>query len=254
MTVPANDGCPWPIDPGCLSDDWDTLYDEPTKARATALAGNTLRRLTGFRVGGCPVTVRPCSPTSAYRLGWMYPASTLGAGGFIPYMGLDGLWYNACGCTSSCGHTVSNTVKLTPPVNSVTSVKVDGAALVANTDYWVSGRDLIAISPRTWPLTQDLTKPDTASGTFSVTYLNSYPVDGEGAWAAGLLAMEYAKACTTGKCALPATVSQVVRQGVTYTLPAGSFPNGETGIREVDAYIALWNPSHRRQGPRVWAP
>ena len=28
--------------------------------RAPGLASATLRRLTGYRVGGCPITVRPC--------------------------------------------------------------------------------------------------------------------------------------------------------------------------------------------------
>jgi hypothetical protein len=50
-------------------------------------------------------------------------------------------------------------------------------------------------------------------------------------------------------------VTQVVRNGVTVTLAPGSFPNGKTGVREVDAYLERWNPSGRRGPPMtVWSP
>lgn len=90
-------------------------------------------------------------------------------------------------------------------------------------------------------------------GAFAVTYLNSYPVDGMGAYAAGVLAMEFAKACTGRKCSLPPGTTNVTRQGVSIEVVTGSFPGGVTGIREVDAYIALWRPEGSPQWePRVW--
>ena len=49
-------------------------------------------------------------------------------------------------------------------------------------------------------------------------------------------------------------MTTVTRQGVSYDIAAGSFPNGMTGIREVDAYIALWNPNGLRQPVAVWYP
>jgi hypothetical protein len=69
-----------------------------------------------------------------------------------------------------------------------------------------------------------------------------------------VLAMEYARACSGGKCRLPTGVTSVVRQGVSYTVAAGAFPGGVTGIREVDSFIALWNPDALRQTPKVWYP
>lgn len=248
VTIPEADGCPWPIDAACLSDDWETNYDEATKTRSIALASATLRRLTAFRVGGCPITVRPVTEQGCVQYGlgrWGMDA------GFVPYQGIDGQWRNAW-CGYSGGHAYGKSVRLTPPVYDVT-VTVDGDDLTEGTDFWISGDRVIRLGIATWPMTQNLDLPDTEPGTFSITYTNSYPVDGMGAYAAGKLAMQYAKACKTGKCDLPSTVTQLVRQGATYNLPAGAFPNGETGIREVDAYIALWNPAHRKQGPRVWA-
>ena len=71
-----------------------------------------------------------------------------------------------------------------------------------------------------------MTLADTEPDTFSVTYLNGYPVDGLGAYAAGVLAMEFAKACTGGKCRLPAGVTSVARQGVSLQIATGAFPAG----------------------------
>lgn len=246
MTVPDLDGCPWPVDPACLTEDWETLYEEDVKARAVALAGNTLRRLTGYRVGGCPITVRPCGHEQ-----WRYwGLDGYGVVPFRPYLDQHGSWHNAaCG---TCG-TSNKRLRLEVPMGGVVEVKVDGAVLDEGTDYWVDGRWLVSLGAA-WPITQDLDLPTTEDDTFEVTYYNSYPVDGLGAYAAGKLAMQYAQACLGKKCELPSTVTNVVRQGVTFSLPAGAFPNGETGIREVDAYIGLWNPKHRVQKPMVWSP
>jgi hypothetical protein len=61
--------------------------------------------------------------------------------------------------------------------------------------------------------------------------------------------MEFAKACTGDKkCRLPGNVSQIVRQGLSIEVIGGSFPNGLTGIREVDTYTAQWNTKGRAQG------
>lgn len=251
MTVPDNDGCPWPVDTACLTDAWETDFDEATQIRAIALASNTLRRLCAFRVGGCPVFVRPCIQQCVNGFGFsLYQYGTP----FIP-LNWNGAWTNIwCGCVGPCRHDPNVAVKLPPPVYDVTEVKVDGS-IVDPSNYWVSDNHLIGLDGQTWPRTQNLDLPDTETGTFSVTYLDSAPVDGMGAYACGKLAMQYAKACSgSGKCDLPSQVTSVVRQGVSYSIPAGSFPNGETGLREVDAFIALWNPSHRKQKPRVYSP
>ena len=69
-----------------------------------------------------------------------------------------------------------------------------------------------------------------------------------------MLAYEYAQACAGNKCRLPNNVTSLTRQGVSMEIATGAFPGGFTGIREVDAFIAIWNPSGRREQPRVWSP
>lgn len=248
MADPVEVPCPWPVDPGCLEDAWDDL-DVTVQDRSIALASQTLRRLTGYRVGGCPVKVRPvlrgCAsgdPAMAWAMGRVGPENL-------------GLWYLPCRCAGpcSCGTNACN-ISLPRPATSVSEVKVDGVALDPDDYRLFQGRLVwIAGGECPFPVCQDPSVPDTEVGTMSVTYMNSYPVDTIGAYAAGTLAMEFAKACSGKKCALPLAVRTVARQGVTYDVQPGMFPDGFTGIQSVDTFISLWNPKGIRP-PVVWSP
>lgn len=259
--IPEYGGCPWPMDPACKTESWEAHPPE-VQARSLALASSTLRRLTGYRVGNCPITVRPCTPANAseylpsYRDLYGSFGSSSYYGSFSPGMDLNGSWINSCGCNSSCGCSTTCEIKLPGPVGRIDEVKVDGNIVSAsnyrvdngNVLTWTGGGDC------PWPASQDLALADTEAGTFSITYLNAHQVDLNGAFAVGLLAIEYAKACTGGKCRLPAGVTQVVRQGISMDISSGAFPGGLTGIREVDSYVALWNPHGQRQPSTVWSP
>jgi hypothetical protein len=252
QTVPEYSGCPWPIDPACLAEDWETLPAD-VKERAVALASSTLSRLTGYQVGGCPITVRPCKAGCAGKSPSYY---AYGANGWMnPHIGLSGTWINSCGCDYDCSCTVICEVELPAPVGQVLEISLNGT-IIADTDYRVDGNRVVWTGDDEcpWPTCQDMTANCGEDGSFCITYLNSYPVDSLGAYAAGILANEFAKACTGGKCRLPANVTSISRQGVTFELAVGSFPGGYTGIREVDAFIALWNPQGLRQQTRVWSP
>lgn len=239
-------GCEWPLDPGCLGDDWVTTYEPDVRARAQALAGLTLHRLTGQRVGGCPVVLRPCSPAACGLPGgystWISPG-----------VNLSGQWVNNCGCTRPCGHTPGKALTLPGPVGRLDSVKVDGIELDLETDVWLWGNTLTRLEGL-WPFTQDLDLPDTENGTFSITYLNAYPVDAMGAYAGGKLAKEFAKACVGKSCGLPKNVTSVSRQGVSFEMVIGAFPDGKTGIKDVDAWIEAWNPNGLVRPSTVWIP
>jgi hypothetical protein len=251
MTVtPVQAGCPWPVDPACLGDQWDSLDDE-VKDRATMLASETLRRLTGYRVGGCPVTVRPCKASCASTAAMPFYTG----GPLFPHITAGGFWVNSCNCTHDCSCAELCEVTLPAPVGVVYAVKVDGIELDP-LDYRVDGNRLVwtGISDCPWPICQNLALPDTEPGTFSVTYLNAWPVDTLGAYACGVLAYEYAQACSGNKCRLPNNVTSLSRQGVSMEIATGAFPGGFTGIREVDAFIAIWNPNAVREQTRVWSP
>lgn len=252
-TVPEFSGCLWPLDPACLAEEWETL-DTSVRDRAHALASATLRRLTANRVGACPITVRPQPKRRACFIPSYGAPSWQFGGPFSPGVDASGLWLNACG---PCETGPSCYISLPAPVGTITEVKVDGVPLDPAT-YGVDGNMLVWFGEGDcpFPASQDVAKPDTEPGTFSVTYINGHPVDSLGAYAAGVLAMEYARACTgrDSACRLPVGVTSVVRQGVSIEIASGAFPDGLTGIREVDAFIGLWNPNARTQQTRVWSP
>lgn len=246
---PLYGGCVWPLTfSAAQQDDWDSI-DPVVQEQAAALASSTLERLTARRVGNCPIVVRPCRPEPLDP----FLGATYWQSGYVP-VNYNGVWSNVCfGPGMSCAPCE---VPLPPPVTTVLEVKVDGDVIPVD-DYRVDN-----VRYLTWqgtgdcpfPSTQDLSKPDTEVGTFSVTYLNAYPVDSLGAMAAGILALEFARALSDESCGLPPNVTQVVRQGVSFTLETGAFPSGMTGLREVDTFIGLWNPNNRSRGASVWSP
>ena len=248
--------CPWPLDPACLTEEW-TAFAPEIQERATLLASATLQRLSGYRVGACPITVRPCKKGCAgsWPSYYDYFGSTGTSGSFWP-QNWSGVWINSCGCTGTdCACTALCEVELPGPVNNVSEVLLNGVEVDPD-DYRVDSNRLVWTGDTEcpWPTCQDLAAPDTAPGTFSITYLNAYPVDALASYAAGVLAVEFARACNGDNCRLPPGVTSVSRQGVSYEVASGAFPNGMSGIREVDAFIALWNPDTLREQPKVWFP
>lgn len=250
-TVPEYAGCPWPVDPACLGDQWEDL-DPAVQDRAVALASSTLFRLTGYRVGGCPIVVRPCKKGCST---WDATPYFSGRAWLSPHIGVNGLWINSCGCTSDCACSSLCEVALPPPVGEVYAVTLNGTVLDTS-QYRVDGSTLVFTGEGDcpWPVCQDMAAAVGEEDTFAIEYLNSYPVDALGAYAAGVLAYEYAKACSGEKCRLPSNVTAITRSGVSMEIASGSFPDGFTGIREVDAYIATFNPNGLRQQTQVWSP
>lgn len=241
----------WPVNwDACPSDVVDDLTPE-VRAIAEVFAGQTLRMLTGYRVGGCPVTVRPCNRScvpgtwlTAPDVGALFAGVGNGYFGFSPYVGFDGQWMNACGCSGdgcSCTKVEEVLLPVTVGVGSIESVVLDGVTLPPTAYRVDNANRLVRTDGGSWPVCQDMNL-DSGVGTFLVTYLDGNPVDGVGAYVAGLLAAEYAKACAGQDCALPSNVQTITRQGVTMQLDPEMFVGGNTGVRAVDSYIRIWNP------------
>lgn len=251
-TIPASLNLCWPVNwDACPSDVMDDITPE-VMALSEALAAQTLRMLTGYRVGGCSVTVRPCN-RSCVPGSWLTAgdpganfAGVFGGGfGFSPYVGANGQWMNACGCAGDgCSCTKVHEVLLPTSVGvgRVDSVVLDGVTLDPSTYRIDNSNRLVRTDGEDWPVCQDMNK-DSGEDTFLVTYLDGNPVDGVGAYVAGTLAAEFAKACVNKDCALPANVQSITRQGVTLELDPEMFTGGITGVRTVDSYIRIWNPT-----------
>jgi hypothetical protein len=255
--------CVWEANPACLGDAWDDL-DADIRERSLRLATSSLQMLTYYRVGTCPITIRPCPDSRP--CGCWGDAEVVVASLGMPFAPIlwDGLWYNCTRCGRQCKPL--SEVDIPGPVGYIDSVKVDGEELDLSTgDFRLDDGHLLVwqgTGPSPLPATQDLNKPDSAVGTWSITYSRSYPVGEDAQMAVAYLASEFAKACMPkAKCSLPRGVTNVVRNGVSFSVEAGLFPGGLTGIDIVDQFILKWAPagsplrnavvfSPRSQGPR----
>lgn len=254
----------WPVDLSCVPH-WDDVtygdppqpvYSEAQKQRAIALGIDALRQLTGYRVGGCPTILRPCRPGCSTPNWRTYPvAGQPGGVGWQPVL-VSGQWLNiGCGCsTSNCGCTSISEVVLPQPIGNISEVKIDGAVLPSSSYRLDPGGRLIRTDGGRWPICQDIAAPDTVEGTWSVTVRPGIEPDATAQFLAGVMAGEFLRACTGGDCRFPAAVTQIARLGVTMQLGTGAFPEGRTGIREVDVWLDRWNPTRLRTRATVLSP
>lgn len=215
---------------------------------AELFAQSIIQQLTGFQVGMCPITVRPCL-ASCFESSGVQEFSIVN-----PHI-RDGVWYNTCGCSPrGCECSWVEHIYLDGPVGAVTEVKVDGA-VVDPAYYRVDNfTDLVRVGGPEWPTCQDMSAPDTEVGTMSVSYVRGAALDPLGGVVAGILAREYLQACKGAECRLPASVVSLTRQGVSMQFDQGVFPGGVTGIDTVDLWIRQWNPYGIKSPTRVKSP
>lgn len=266
MTEPPVE--PLPVASYCVPVDWSCAPDgfleglEPQLiALAESLAGATLWALSAHQIGGCPVDLRPCAKNCGQPSSYMAAPVMSGTGAALgaqvgPWWARieQGQWVNiACGCTTDCSCSWVPEVRL-PAAGIVYSVTIDGATL--DPDAWRvdDGVRLLRLDGGQWPRCQDMAAAPDAEGSFVVSWKEGSTSDGLIAWAAGLLAIEYAKACLGESCGLPDGVTSVSRQGVSWEIATSIFDEGLTGIREVDAVIRIFNPYGLRTPPQVWTP
>lgn len=222
---------PWPVDWGSLP----RPSDSDVLRQAEELAVSALRGLTLGRVGETVVTLMPCGTSCAHvgRAWDLWPFARL-----VP----------TCGCMTGCSCSPVASVALDPPVAGIESVVVDGVTVDPGAYRVENGYLLVRTDGGNWPAC--------ASDEFIVTYSFGYPVDNLGAHAAGVLASEFAKVLTgeVRGCRLPPSVVSVTRQGVTMDMSGGVFPEGRTGIAEVDVWVRSWNPYAMLVAPSVYSP
>lgn len=252
MTLP----CAWDVSCEVCPDFGD--YDDTIRDTALWLASTVLWAATGRQYGVCLTTVRP-SQGRGTELGYQTFETSSGANGLGvpggPFL-FGGQWFNA-GCATACCGSSACAVVLRGPVASVETVLVDGE-VVAPSAYRVDVTGgaylLVRTDGECWPACQNMTADTTETGTFEVTYGIGRELPEALAIATALLACEYAKHLSGGRCALPAKMTRLSRQGVEVELAAPDAVAGSTGIKMVDEVILALNPGRRQAPPRVMSP
>lgn len=230
--------------------------------RSEEFAWSLLAAMTLYRIGTCPITVRPCAarcaPAGSYNAAISrgtgaaaLPTAMIGM--LNPYIS-GGRWLNACGCSPSwCSCKKLSEVILPGPVGSIVSVYVDGLELPRSSYKVMNGNRLVRVDGEEWPVCQDMTLPDEQG--FSVTYYRGAAPNSMTKLAAGVLANEFLLACDNDvACRLPSNVTSVVRSGETYDLEQMNFFEGDTGIPEVQAVLRIYNPNGLKSPVIAYSP
>lgn len=224
-----------------------STVDLPSVALA---ATEILRLLSGRKYGIRRGTVRPHRMVDQFQQAGVAPVPTGWPFGYGVTGGMIG--YDAD----------SRQLILDGPAN-ILGIKVDGNSLVAATDWALYDRRLLVRmqsasgSSLGWPLDQRLDLPDTATGTWSVTYESGIPVTPGGRLAAKAYACQLVKLLSGASgCVLPDRVTNVTRQGVTISRGSlkESLDDGRTGISAVDQWLAAVNPNKLRRRARIAGP
>ena len=246
--VPACGG--WQFDYSC---DWtDEEYndlDPALLARAEGLAVDALRALTLGAVGNCPVILRPCVASCTQEVGWSI------SDGFwsVPFMD-RGRWYNGCGCKTDCACTSLSEVILPEP-GRVTQVSIGTEVLDPSTYRVDNYTRLVRLDGEKWPSCQDMASAPGQEGSFAVHFAKGHRPGPSAFLAAGRLAAQFYKACAGDDgCSLPTSVVAMTRQGVSFEMSVGVFPNNVTGVQEVDAFLRVWNPYKATAPTFIYSP
>lgn len=254
--VPGSDGtpdtpgpdaiCEWPFSSSCYQPPADA--DPILVETAMNLTVSVLRSLTLYRVGGCPIVVRPCLASCCLPPG--------GGTIFQPNLDVRGQWVNVCGCGPgrACNCRSRFSIALPPPVGRVIEVTIDGQVLDSAHYVVEDYRYLVRRDGQAWPVTQDTEAAVGEVGTFTVEYLNAYQPDAGAAWAASLLLRELMKACSGDACTLSPRVTSVARRGISSEIREAVLQDGRTGLPVVDAWVQTWNPNRLATRPMVWTP
>lgn len=264
----------WPLlDDGCGCLPEDPAEFDAQQRYAVEVATEILWRLTAGRFGVCRELIRPCRKSAKPADGGRFSR------GMQPDI-IDGQWVNiGCGCRSfprrdECGCGIGpDRVNLPGPVvwdrpgyatpnqepyRYALMVWEDGELLEEGVDYTLYPRGaLFRAHGVSWPTSQDLMAPYDAPGAFSVLYWRGVRVPVAGRRAVTALACQIYKKCVgDGSCELPERVTQVNRDGLTFTMidPMRFLDQGRTGLADVDLWLAAVNPRGNLQPSLVWSP
>jgi hypothetical protein len=252
---PVSAGYPIPADPENPTD--EELAALVPFEIALELAWTSMQVLTAYQLALCPITVRPCKQSCNEGSYVDAPVGGYGAAGAPFYPNVrNGVWTNIwCGHTSDCACSAVEQLQLPSPVGAVTRITIDGAVVDPAAYRIDNGNWLVRQDGGSWPTCQDMNAPEDADGTFVVTMYRGAVADRTVLWAVGVLAAEWLLAINQDEaCRLPAGTTSVARQGLQFDIETlNLFEDGSSGIPEVDAVIARFNPFRQKMPPQLYS-
>lgn len=241
----------WPVYWTC---DVSTYSPELT-GYAVSAATRILWSLSGRRFGLCTATLRPCAEDCRTGGGYPFFGSWEWQTGYaMPSWDVYRMPYCSGGCGNSCSCADLSEIRLPSPVDSIVEVRMDGTPMVTGSYRLDNNRLLVRTDGQRWPRCNNLNLGDDQPGTWSVTAKFGENVPDSGRLAMGELACEIAKAGSGVDCRLPPAVTQLVRQGVTISVPdfGQILLHGRTGLYLVDMFLSSENPKSIQQRARVY--
>jgi hypothetical protein len=208
------------------------------------VASQILYILSGRRYGIRTETLRPVA--GQRNCGW-------GDLMRMQYMSANWLWLYRS------NEGAPSSLQLKSPVQTITSVKVDGVVLDPSAYQLYDNRSLVRLQDSSgttlrWPIYQRLELPDTEVGSFAITYSWGTPVPEGGKLAAQVFATELARYLNRDESAFSDRTISVTRQGVSQALDPTPFLTGSTGLYFVDSWLKTVNPSGGRRRPSITSP
>lgn len=223
-----------------IPEELEEASDSPYALEACRTASYILWAFSGRKFSGIrTVTERyelPCVQTSL--LGTVYPTLT-GEGAVVNKVGRDG----SCGCSGAVGGVHTRMRLRGAPVRAVSRVSISGRILDP-TEYKIVNGNVL-----------QLTGTGINIDGIEVTYSYGVNPPVAGQKAARLLARELAKGFAGEDCSLPDRVTNVNRQGFSFTVldPQDFLDSGRTGIYEVDLFLKASNPDNARKPSKVFS-
>lgn len=182
------------------------------------------------------------------------PCRSLPTGGFSirPYTDGNGNIYNTlydnglggCGCPGTLGGQHTRLRLRGTPVKSVQQVK-RGDTVLDPSEYKIVNSSLL-----------QLTGTSTDVCGLEVTYTYGVSVPTAGKRAARSMAQELVRGWSGDDCLLPDRVTNVSRQGISFTVidPQDFLDEGRTGVYAVDLFLRASNPDKARKPARIFSP
>jgi len=258
--------CNWDLtqcstDCGELENANTTVFANAKKAAISTVFRLTMSRFTGE----CEATIRPCKSNGSncclpfgghYYDNSRYNSSIYSSSNWPGVVFSRGNTIYNADCYSDCDNcdcSGADCIVLPYyPVGSVEEVVIDGVVQPSSTYFLRDQKYLCKTDDSLWPVCQDLSKPLTDTGTWSVKFKWGIQPPDDLLFETANYACQLAKRCLKKPCDLPQKITVVEQQLILD--PLLYIKDGKTGYGPLDALIYGINPTGALRPARLINP